>query len=397
MTDSVDSIQTPYTLRGLTLPNRCAVPPMCMFAANPDHAGFATDEHLVHYGSMAESGVGLIIVEATGVQQRGLISPLDLGIWSDEHIAGLKRINDYIHARSPTKMAIQLAHSGRKGLLGNPLGADPCHLTSKDKYGSDCISSSAIPHSPNHHTPIEMTQEDIKEVIEDFVSAAKRSVAAGFDAIEIHGAHGYLLNQFSSPLANHRTDEYGGSFENRLRLPLEVVAAVRAAIPDEMPLLMRISCIDWIEGGITIEDSIEYSRQLAAKGVDLIDCSSGGISYQQEITAIFGYQTQFAEKIREAANVPVMAVGKITSYDDANQILEDGKADIVAVGRGFLADPHWYRSQLISKGITPWLPPRQKMGLHKSDRRQVAEKAAAARAAAEAARIEATTNFLLSA
>eukprot|EP01056_Protomagalhaensia_sp_Gyna25_P002001 Protomagalhaensia_sp_Gyna_25__2000@NODE_2072_length_1307_cov_594_207413_g1713_i0_p1_GENE_NODE_2072_length_1307_cov_594_207413_g1713_i0NODE_2072_length_1307_cov_594_207413_g1713_i0_p1_ORF_typecomplete_len407_score71_78Oxidored_FMN/PF00724_20/3_6e113Dus/PF01207_17/1_8e02Dus/PF01207_17/1e07NanE/PF04131_14/3_3e03NanE/PF04131_14/0_0033MR_MLE_C/PF13378_6/7_2e02MR_MLE_C/PF13378_6/0_011IMPDH/PF00478_25/89IMPDH/PF00478_25/0_038His_biosynth/PF00977_21/0_0082FMN_dh/PF01070_18/17FMN_dh/PF01070_18/0_72DHO_dh len=397
MTDCVDTIQTPYTLRGLTLPNRCAVPPMCMFSANPDHPGFATDEHLVHYGSLAESGVGLIITEATAVQQRGMISPLDLGIWSDEHIAGLKRINDYIHARCPTKMAIQLAHAGRKGVLSNPAAADPNHLTSKDRYGFDCISASPIPHAPHFNTPIEMSHEDIKEVVHDFASAARRAVAAGFDAVEIHGAHGYLLNQFSSPLANHRTDEYGGSFENRVRLPLEVVDAVRAAIPAEMPLLMRISCIDWIEGGITIEDSIEYSRQLAARGVDLIDCSSGGVSYQQEITAIFGYQVQFAEKIRQATNVPVMAVGKVTAYTDANEILEEGKADIVAVGRACLADPHWYRTQLLSRGATPWLPPRQRLGLHKSDRRQAAEKAAAARAAAEEARINAAAGLPLAA
>eukprot|EP01053_Blabericola_migrator_P005579 Blabericola_migrator_1__5578@NODE_283_length_10404_cov_699_850924_g233_i0_p2_GENE_NODE_283_length_10404_cov_699_850924_g233_i0NODE_283_length_10404_cov_699_850924_g233_i0_p2_ORF_typecomplete_len561_score112_85Oxidored_FMN/PF00724_20/2_6e102Dus/PF01207_17/8_5e08Polyketide_cyc2/PF10604_9/5_8e05IMPDH/PF00478_25/0_0014DHO_dh/PF01180_21/0_0038His_biosynth/PF00977_21/0_27His_biosynth/PF00977_21/1e03_NODE_283_length_10404_cov_699_850924_g233_i011202802 len=373
---STDLLQSPLTVRGLTLPNRAVIPPMGMLAANPDVPGVATDEHLVHYGVLAESGVGLIIVEATAVQACGPFSPTDLGLYNDEQIAPMKRIVDYIH-KTPCKAAIQLAHAGRKGITLEPMNSKPIHLKATDKYGHQCVSSSAIPHHPTDMlTPHALTLEEIEQLKADWVSAAKRAVSCGFDAIEIHAAHGYLLNQFSSPIANKRTDQYGGSLENRLRLPLELVEMVRAAIPETMPLLVRISCVDWDEEGITIEDSVVYANELVKHGADLIHCSSGGVSYKQHIELTIGYQVKFAEEIKSRTGHRTIGVGNIRSYDQALEVLENGQADLVAVGRAVLADPMWYRNGLVSRGATPWVPPRQMMGFYKSQRRQAAEKAA---------------------
>eukprot|EP01055_Gregarina_sp_Pseudo9_P001123 Gregarina_sp_Pseudo_9__1122@NODE_1733_length_1362_cov_221_969766_g1607_i0_p1_GENE_NODE_1733_length_1362_cov_221_969766_g1607_i0NODE_1733_length_1362_cov_221_969766_g1607_i0_p1_ORF_typecomplete_len392_score51_30Oxidored_FMN/PF00724_20/1_4e101Dus/PF01207_17/6e09DHO_dh/PF01180_21/1_3e05His_biosynth/PF00977_21/2_8e03His_biosynth/PF00977_21/0_00052IMPDH/PF00478_25/1_7e03IMPDH/PF00478_25/0_0018DUF561/PF04481_12/4_3e02DUF561/PF04481_12/0_02PcrB/PF01884_17/2_3e03PcrB/PF01884_17/0_037TMPTENI/PF02581_17/1 len=373
-----DLIQESYALRGVTLPNRCVVPPMCLWLADEGN-GLANDRHLVHYGTVAESGVGLIILEATTVQPCGHISPTDLGLYNDAQIAPLKRIVDYIHSHSPSKVAIQLAHAGRKGPFDDPMSPAARHLTASDKYGHQCVSASAIAHAPSFVVPKALNLAEIEQLKKDWASAAQRAVAAGFDAIEIHNAHESLLNQFTSPVSNHRIDAYGGNLENRLRLTLEIVEAIRKVIPESMPFFCRISCVDWVEDGTTIEDSIYFAKELNKRGVDLIHCSSGGVSYKQELTQVLSDATQqikFAEQIKDATGVPTIAVGGVTSYEVARDVINSGQADLVAVGRAYLKDPYWWRSALVSQNVIPWHPQRQYMGFQKSKRRQEAEKKA---------------------
>eukprot|EP01055_Gregarina_sp_Pseudo9_P001753 Gregarina_sp_Pseudo_9__1752@NODE_218_length_3570_cov_188_812518_g203_i0_p1_GENE_NODE_218_length_3570_cov_188_812518_g203_i0NODE_218_length_3570_cov_188_812518_g203_i0_p1_ORF_typecomplete_len388_score75_98Oxidored_FMN/PF00724_20/1_9e101Dus/PF01207_17/0_0043_NODE_218_length_3570_cov_188_812518_g203_i01811344 len=372
---TTDLIQEPYTVRGVTLPNRCVVPPMSLFLADAG-TGLANDQHLVHYGSIAESGVGLIIVEATTVQPCGAISPNDLGLYNDSQIAPLKEMIDYIHSHTPSKVAVQLGHAGRKGILMDLRSGNPRHLGPSDKYGFQCVSASPIAYSSNMLVPKELDLAEIEQLKKDWVSAAERAVKAGFDAIEIHNAHGYLLNQFSSPLSNHRTDKYGGSLENRIRLSLEVAEELRKVIPETMPLLCRLSCVDWTDDGTTIEDSAHFAKELCKRGVDLIDCSSGGTSDKQDIALTFGYQVKFSEQIKEMAGVPTIAVGLLTSYEQARDVVGNGQGDLAAVGRGFLADPYWWRTALLGQNVVPWHPARQYMGFWKSQRRQEAEKKA---------------------
>eukprot|EP01056_Protomagalhaensia_sp_Gyna25_P000532 Protomagalhaensia_sp_Gyna_25__531@NODE_124_length_5068_cov_1547_737721_g98_i0_p2_GENE_NODE_124_length_5068_cov_1547_737721_g98_i0NODE_124_length_5068_cov_1547_737721_g98_i0_p2_ORF_typecomplete_len390_score69_01Oxidored_FMN/PF00724_20/3_2e104Dus/PF01207_17/7_7e08IMPDH/PF00478_25/29IMPDH/PF00478_25/0_0024B12binding/PF02310_19/0_0021His_biosynth/PF00977_21/0_081DHO_dh/PF01180_21/2_3CGGC/PF08821_11/0_36_NODE_124_length_5068_cov_1547_737721_g98_i038064975 len=370
---------TPLTIRGLTLPNRCVIPPMCLWVVDPDTPGMANDEHLVHYGSIAESGPGLIIVEATAVQPCGPISPNDLGLWKDDQIAPLKRINDYIHAKTPSKTAIQLAHAGRKGITRDPMGT-PIHLTPEDQYGQQCVAPSAIPHNQSMLTPHELTEAEIDQLIADWVSAAKRAVAAGFDAIEIHSAHGYLLHEFVSPISNKRTDKYGGVLENRLRLPLKIVDGVRAVIPTDMPLIIRISCVDWDDAGCQLEDSVAYSTHLLKHGVDVIHCSSGGVSSKQQIHMHTDYQIKFSSEIKRRTGACTIAVGGINTLSHAEEVLRNSDADLIAVGRAYLADPSWLRSQSLVQGVVPWVPMRQSAGLHKTARRIQKEKETAQQA-----------------
>jgi 2,4-dienoyl-CoA reductase-like NADH-dependent reductase (Old Yellow Enzyme family) len=334
---------TPVTLRGLTLRNRTVVAPMCQYSARD---GFANDWHFVHLGRFGIGGFGLVILEATGVLPEGRISYADLGLWKDEHIAPLARIVDFLHSQN-TAVGIQLAHAGRKASTPVPWrnGFDETE-EEKPKVGFEHwqpVGPSAISHAPgNPHfqTPAALDKAGIRNVIDAFVAAARRAEQAGFDTVEIHAAHGYLLNQFLSPLANQRTDEYGGSRENRMRLVLEVTEAVREVWPEHKPLLARLSVSDWAEGGWTVEDSVVLSRQLKALGVDAVDCSSGGFA-EAKIQSGPSYQVPFSHAVRQGADIPTMAVGLLGDPQEAEQILERGEADFIALARAAMDDPNW--------------------------------------------------------
>jgi 2,4-dienoyl-CoA reductase-like NADH-dependent reductase (Old Yellow Enzyme family) len=326
---------SPLAIREIVLPNRIGVSPMCQYSAVD---GFANDWHLVHLGSRAVGGAGLVMVEATAVTEEGRISPGDMGIWTDAHVEPLRRIAHFVkhHGSVP---AIQLAHAGRKASTQRPWeGGQP--LTATDGAWTT-VAPSAIPFAPNFHTPVELKVKQIRSLVDAFVKAAQRSLDAGFEIIEIHGAHGYLINEFLSPLSNHRTDEYGGSFENRTRFLREIVEAVRGVWPETLPLFVRISATDWIEGGWTENDSVALARVLADLGVDLIDCSSGGNSPDAVIPVAPGYQVQFAQKIRHETAMRTAAVGMITEPQQADDIISSGSADIVLLAREFLRNPYW--------------------------------------------------------
>ncbi|GGF07830.1 NADPH dehydrogenase NamA [Hymenobacter cavernae] len=325
---------SPFRLRGIELKNRIVVSPMCEYSSQD---GFANDWHLVHLGSRAVGGASLIIFEATGVSPEARITPDDLGIWKDEHIEGLKRITSFLEAHGSVS-GIQLAHAGRKASTYSPWtgeGAVPENL------GWQTVAPSAIPFSDTYPLPVALDQEGIQKVIDDFRTATQRSLAAGFKVIEIHAAHGYLLHQFCSPLSNQRTDEYGGSYENRIRLLLEVTEAVREVLPADLPLFVRISATDWTEGGWTLEDSIALANILKTKGVDLIDASTGGNVPQAKIPVGPGYQVEFAERIKQEAGIPTGAVGIITNAQQAEAILENNQADLIFMAREFLRDPYF--------------------------------------------------------
>ena len=326
---------TPMTLRNLTLRNRIGVSPMCQYSATD---GFATDWHLVHLGARASGGAGLVIMEATAVQPEGRITPGCTGLWDDAHIPQLSRIADYIKSQGAAA-GIQLAHAGRKASCDLPWnGGKPLHA---DNGAWETVAPSAVAFDEGYPVPRAMTLDDIAKFKEAFVAAALRAVTAGFQIIELHGAHGYLLHEFLSPLSNKRDDDYGGSFDNRTRLILEVAAAVRAAVPADIVLAARLSCTDWIEGGWTGDDSAALSRLLKEKGVDFIDCSTGALVADANIPVAPGYQVPFAEQIRNEADIPTAAVGLITAAKQADDIIAGGKADIVLLARAFLRDPYW--------------------------------------------------------
>ena len=314
--------------------------PMCQYSA-PD--GFATDWHLVHLGSRAVGGMGLICVEATAVSPEGRISDQDLGIWSDDHIEGLKRITTFIREQGATSM-IQLAHSGRKGSKTRPWEGDT-QLHATQEGGWTTIAPSAICWDDQAPVPQEMSREQIEQMVNHFQKAAERALQAGFDAIELHAAHGYLLHEFLSPITNHRTDEYGGSFENRIRFLLQVTRAVRKVWPENLPLFVRLSVTDAMEwkniDSWTLDKSIDLARLLKEEGVDVIDCSSGGLTPEQQIFGGAGYQTPYATQIREKAEIPTIAVGLITEAAQADHILRTGQADLVAIGRELMRDPYF--------------------------------------------------------
>ncbi|MEI7556101.1 NADH:flavin oxidoreductase/NADH oxidase [Candidatus Chlorohelix sp.] len=324
---------SPINIKGITFRNRIVVSPMCQYSGED---GFATDWHLVHLGSRAVGGAGLIIAEATAVEARGRISPNDLGIWKDEHIEMLSRITRFIKENGSVA-GIQLAHAGRKAGVARPWdGSKPGNWQT--------VAPSAIPFEPSHPVPQELTLAEIGEVIAAFGTATKRAVRAGFEVIEIHGAHGYLVHEFLSPISNSRTDEYGGSFENRVRLLLEIVRAVKAELPTELPLLVRLSATDWLPDNPDswkLEDTVQLARLLKKEGVDAIDVSSGGNAYNQKIQLEPGYQVPFAEAVRQEAEILTVAVGLITEAEQAEQIVNKGQADFVALGREFLRDPYF--------------------------------------------------------
>jgi 2,4-dienoyl-CoA reductase-like NADH-dependent reductase (Old Yellow Enzyme family) len=341
---------SPLTQRSVTLPNRIAVSPMCQYSS---HDGFADDWHLVHLGSRAIGGAGLVMTEAAAVSPEGRISPGDLGIWDDAHVAMLARITSFIAANGSVP-AIQLGHAGRKASMAPPF--DPAGSIPASEGGWDDLPApSALRYSDTYKLPVAMDRAAMDKVVADFVAAAERSARAGFLVAELHAAHGYLLHQFLSPLSNQRSDEYGGSLENRFRFPLEVVRAVQAAWPANLPLWVRISATDWVEGGWTLDDSVAFSRVLKSEGVDLIDVSSGGNDPRQQIPAGPGYQVGFAERVRREAGVATGAVGFITEPAQADQILRTGQADIVLLAREELRDPYWpLRAADALHTPTPW-------------------------------------------
>lgn len=330
------SLFDPLQLRDLTIDNRIFLAPMCQYQCNA-HDGVPTDWHLVHYGARAAGGFGLVIAEATGVLPEGRITPHCCGIWNDEQVAAWKRIVDFGHSQG-AKMAIQLQHAGRKASVYRDFEPHKSGSVPIEDGGWETIGPSAIPF-PGLAIPREATGEDLAQVVDAFAAAARRADAAGFDAIELHAAHGYLLFQFLSPLSNHRSDAYGGDLAGRSRLLLEVTDAVRAAWPAGKPLLVRISASEWTEGGFTVEEATELSAVLGRHGVDLIDVSSGG-NVLAKIPADPGYQVPLAAAVR-TAGLPVSAVGRITDAAQAQAILDEGSADVISVGRVALREPSW--------------------------------------------------------
>ncbi|HTP27886.1 MAG TPA: NADH:flavin oxidoreductase/NADH oxidase, partial [Anaeromyxobacteraceae bacterium] len=300
--------------------------------------GMPTDWHLVHLGSRAVGGAGLVMVEATAVSPEGRISPADSGIWSDAHAEAFRRIAAFVAAQGAVP-GIQLAHAGRKASTEVPWRGTG--LVPPERGGWQPVGASPLPFDAGHPTPRELTSADLEEIAQQFTSAARRALAAGFKVIELHAAHGYLLHSFLSPLANHRTDEFGGSLENRMRFPLAVARAVRAAWPAELPLFARLSCTDWAPGGWDWPDSVELARHLRDAGVDLVDCSSGGLVPHAKVPAGPGYQVPFAAAVRHGAGVPTAAVGLVTEPAQAEQIVATGQADAVFMARAMLRDPYW--------------------------------------------------------
>jgi len=325
----------PLTLRGVTLKNRIGIPPMCQYSAQD---GVATDWHFVHYGARAVGGAGLLIVEATGVAPEGRISPGDLGLWNDAQIAPLAKIAAFIKAQGCVP-ALQLAHAGRKASVG--LGWEAQRTLTPAEGGWQPVAPSALAFGEGYATPAALDETGIAKIVGQFVAAARRAHAAGFESVEIHAAHGYLLHQFLSPLANQRTDAYGGSFENRTRLVREVVTAVRAEWPAQLPLLIRLSATDWVEGGWNADETVELCRQLKALGIDLVDVSTAGLLPTAKIPVGPGFQTEFAARIRTEAGIPTAAVGLITSPQQADHIVRTGQADMVLIGREMLRNPYW--------------------------------------------------------
>lgn len=326
---------TPITFRNLAIRNRIGVSPMCQYSSKD---GFANDWHLVHLGSRAIGGAGIVVMEATGVTPEGRITPDCHGIWKDEHVEMLKRVTAFVKGHGAAA-AIQLAHAGRKASTSAPWNGGK--YLAEGQGGWAPIAPSAIPFKSDYGMPREMTRDNIRRMVDSFVAAARRSVKAGFDIIEIHGAHGYLLHEFISPLSNHRTDEYGGSEENRFRLILETARAIRAEVPKEIVVGARLSCVDWAEGGLTINDTVRLSALLKKEGVDFIDCSSGALTADAKIPAGPNYQVPFAKEIREKAGLPTAAVGFITEPQQANDIIVKGEADMVFLARAMLRDPYW--------------------------------------------------------
>ncbi|MFI6805590.1 NADH:flavin oxidoreductase/NADH oxidase [Streptomyces luteogriseus] len=333
----------PYTLRELTIPNRVWMPPMCQYSAAPQgpETGVPTDWHFAHYAARATGGTGLIIVEATAVSAQGRISPYDLGIWNDTQVEAFRRITRFLTAQG-TVPAIQLAHAGRKASTDRPWkGGAP---VGPDAHGWDSVAPSPLAFDDRHPAPAELTVDQIKDVVEQFAAAARRALAAGFEVAEIHGAHGYLINEFLSPHSNHRTDAYGGSYENRTRFALEVVDAVREVWPDDKPLFFRVSATEWLEdGGWTADDTVRFAADLRAHGIDLLDVSTGGNASGVRIPTGPGYQVPFAARVKDETALPVAAVGLITDVEQAEKILANGEADAVLLGRELLRNPSWAR------------------------------------------------------
>jgi anthraniloyl-CoA monooxygenase len=340
---------TPFRLRGLVLPNRVVVSSMCQYSADD---GTPDEWHLVHLGSRAVGGAGLVMTEMTDVSREGRISPGCAGMYTREHVTAWKRIVDFVHGHSPAKIGLQLAHAGRKGStrrlwegIDEPLDSGNWAL----------VSASAIPYFPHSQVPKAMERTDMDTVRMDFVRATRMAEEAGFDLLELHFAHGYLLASFLSPLTNRRADEYGGSLANRARFPLEIFDAVRAAWPEAKPMSVRISATDWAEGGTTPDDAVEVARLLKAHGCDIVDVSAGQTVPEQK--PVYGrlFQTPFADRIRHEAGIPTMTVGNIASYADVNSIIAAGRADLCVLARAHLYDPYWTRHAAYEQGYDlPW-------------------------------------------
>lgn len=327
----------PLQLDALRLPNRVIVAPMCQYSAEE---GNATDWHMIHLGHLALSGAGLLITEATAVSPVGRISPQDLGLYSDANEAALARVLAAIRAHSPIPVAIQLSHAGRKGSSRAPWEGG-AQIAPDEPQGWLTEAPSAVPHAQGEHPPVALDDAGLERVRDAFVQAARRADRLGVDGIELHCAHGYLLHQFLSPLANQRTDAYGGSLENRMRFPLEVFDQVRAALPAGKPVWVRVSATDWVPGGWDVESTIAFGHALKARGCAAIHVSSGGVSPLQKIALGPGYQVGFAKRIKDAVGIPTVAVGLITEAEQAQAIVERGEADAIALARAMLYDPRW--------------------------------------------------------
>ncbi len=327
---------SPYFLDRLPLKNRIVIAPMCQYSAVD---GSATDWHMIHLGHLSLSGAGLLIIEASAVEAIGRISPEDLGLYSDANEAALERVLDAVRRYSPIRVAIQLAHAGRKGSSQTPW--DGGQLIAPDRGGWVPVAPSAIPQLAGEAPPAALDEAGLDRVRNAFAAAARRAVRLGLDAIELHGAHGYLLHEFLSPISNRRTDSHGGSLENRMRFALSVFEAVRAVVPETTPVGMRISGTDWIEGGWDIEQSVIFGRALRDRGCSFIHVSSGGVSPSQKIPLGPGYQVPLAERIRAGVGLPTIAVGLITEPAQAEAIIAQGRADLVAMARAMLFDPRW--------------------------------------------------------
>jgi 2,4-dienoyl-CoA reductase-like NADH-dependent reductase (Old Yellow Enzyme family) len=327
----------PMTLGKLTLSNRIVIAPMCQYSAE---GGCATDWHMIHLGHLALSGAGMLILEATAVSPEGRISPGDLGLYSDENETALARVLKAVRTYSPIAVAVQLAHAGRKGSSRSPWDGG-AQIRSDEPLGWKTVAPSAVPHAKEEEAPAMLDRAGLDTVRDDFVAAAKRAARLGIDGIEIHAAHGYLLHQFLSPIANHRDDEYGGSLENRMRFPIEVFEAVRAAFPADRPVWARISATDWVPGGWDVEGTVALSQALKVRGCAAIHVTTGGVSPEQAIKLGPGYQVPYAQRVKAEVGLPTIAVGLITEPEQAEAIIANGEADAVSLARAMLYDPRW--------------------------------------------------------
>ena len=345
---------SPLQIGQLTLGNRIVIAPMCQYSAENGTAG---DWHLLHLGQLALSGAGLLVIEATAVVPEGRITPGDLGLYNDDNEAGLARVLKTVRAHSPIKVAIQLSHAGRKASSRAPWqGGDQIPAGQPGAWPAQ--APSALPHSPHEDAPVELDTAGLARVRDGFVQAAQRAARLGLDGIEIHAAHGYLLHEFLSPLANQRTDAYGGSLENRMRFPLEVFDAVRAAFPADRPVWVRVSASDWVEGGWDIEGTVAFARALEAHGCDAIHVSSGGVSPQQKIPLGPDYQVPFAQRVKAETSLPTIAVGLITEPAQAEAILAEGRADAIGLARAMLYEPRWPWHAAAALGAQVDAPPQ---------------------------------------
>ena len=342
---------SPITIRGQHISNRVFVAPMCQYSSSTED-GRCSGWHTVHYGTRAVGGAGLVMLAASAVRPDGRITPWDLGIWDESHVESMGPVVDAIEANGSVP-AIQLAHAGRKAGHGRPWEGG--HQLDSTNGGWESIAPSPIAFQEDWDVPREMTTEDITQVITDFANSASLAVNAGMKVIELHMAHGYLNCEFLSPLSNQRTDQYGGSLENRVRFPLEVTRAVRNEMPDSMPLLVRVSATEYMENGWDVDECVDFSRMLKEEGVDMIDCSSGGNSSTQTLTPYAGYQVQFSARIRSEANITTGAVGLITEAAQAEKILDDGEADVILLARELLRNPYWpIQAQIELDGAAEW-------------------------------------------
>jgi 2,4-dienoyl-CoA reductase-like NADH-dependent reductase (Old Yellow Enzyme family) len=352
-------------MRGLTLPNRIVVSPMCQYASVD---GSATDWHLMHLGSFSLGSAGLLMAEMTNVNPAGRITHKCAGMWSDENEAALKRVHDFCRTFGVAKLGVQLAHAGRKGSATPPAAGGKALTAEENAWVTE--APSALPYDQGWPAPRALTRDDIARLIDEFAAAARRIDRIGFDVIELHGGHGYLLHQFMSPLSNKRDDEYGGSFENRIRFPLEVFKAVRAAFADDKPIGIRVSATDWVDDGWTPEETVKLARALKALGCDYMDVSSGGLDPRQRIPLAPAYQVPFGEMVRKETGIKTMSVGLITEARLAEDIIASGRADFVALGRGIMYDPRWAWHAAEELGVeAPYAP--KMMACHPKMRPQV--------------------------
>lgn len=327
----------PLDVAGMPLRNRIVIAPMCQYSAVD---GNMTDWHLIHLGQLALSGAALLTIEATAVLPEGRISYADVGLWNDDNEAAMRGILDSIRRWSDIPIAIQLAHAGRKASTDLPWNGG-AQIAPEREHGWQTEAPSAVPFAEGEHRPVALDRAGLARIRDAFAASAVRAARLGLDAVQIHAAHGYLLHEFLSPLSNHRRDEYGGSLENRIRFPLEVYDAVRAAFPAERPVTVRVSGTDWVEGGWTIEETAIFAQALEARGAAAIHVSSGGLDPRQQIPVGPSYQVPLARAVKKAVNIPVVAVGLITDFDQAEAIVGTGDADLIALARGILYDPHW--------------------------------------------------------